>query len=159
MIPDTPGFAAAAAGAARKPGIPSPLSDYHTKDDLTRRPAAPAGALDAHLAGLDERRRQIAVALHYDRANPSLPRVTASGTGGVAAQILTAAFAAGIKVREDADLAEILAAVEVDSEIPLEALAAVAEILSYVYRANGAATEPASHPASPGSAGPAGDGR
>jgi len=32
-------------------------------------------------------------------------------------------------------LAEILAAVEVDSIVPLEALAAVAEILSYVYRA------------------------
>lgn len=102
--------------------------------DLHRGPSA----LDAHLAGLDERRRQIAVALHYDRANPSLPRVVASGHGGVAEQILNAAFAAGVKVREDADLAEILAAVEVDSEIPLEALAAVAEILSYVYRANGA---------------------
>lgn len=143
------------------------MSDSHAKDDLTRRPpAGPAGssgagtgALNAHLAGLDERRRQIAVALHYDRANPALPRVTASGTGAVAAQILTAAFAAGVKVREDADLAEILAAVEVDSEIPLEALAAVAEILSYVYRANGAATEPASHPASAGPGGSAGDGR
>ncbi len=41
-----------------------------------------------------------------------------------------------MRVRADADLAEILAAVEVDSEIPLQALAAVAEILSYVYRAN-----------------------
>jgi flagellar biosynthesis protein len=95
--------------------------------------------LEAHVAGLDERRRQIAIALHYDRANPSLPRVVASGQGSVAQQILNAAFAAGVKVREDADLAEILAAVEVDSEIPLEALAAVAEILSYVYRTNSAA--------------------
>ena len=34
----------------------------------------------------------------------------------------------------DADLAEILATIEIESEIPLEALAAVAEILSYVYR-------------------------
>lgn len=101
------------------------------------RPAR-ASALEAHLAGLDERRRQIAVALHYDERNGRLPRVTATGTGAVAEQILAAAFAAGVKVREDADLAEILAAVEVDSEIPLEALAAVAEILSYVYRANGA---------------------
>ena len=31
---------------------------------------------------------------------------------------------------------EVLAAVDVESEIPLEAFAAVAEILSYVYRAN-----------------------
>ncbi len=38
-------------------------------------------------------------------------------------------------MRTDPDLAEILRAVEVDSEVPLEALAAVAEILSYIYRA------------------------
>ncbi len=51
--------------------------------------------------------------------------------------ILAPAFANGVKVREDADLAEILAAVEVDTEIPLEAFTAVAEILAYVYRSNG----------------------
>ena len=39
-------------------------------------------------------------------------------------------------MREDADLAEVLTAIDVDSEIPIEAFAAVAEILSYVYRAN-----------------------
>ena len=64
------------------------------------------------------------------------PRVTAAGRGALAEQILEIAFARGVKVREDAELAEILAAIEVDSEVPVEALAAVAEILSYVYRAN-----------------------
>lgn len=54
----------------------------------------------------------------------------------MARQILEIAFARGIKAREDADLAEVLAAIDVDSEIPLTALAAVAEILSYVYRAS-----------------------
>jgi flagellar biosynthesis protein len=77
------------------------------------------------------------VALGYDPESGRAPTVLASGRGSVAEQILAIAFAQGIKVREDADLAEILAAVDVDSEIPLEALAAVAEILSYVYRANG----------------------
>jgi flagellar biosynthesis protein len=115
------------------------LSTRRTDDVSPGQPGESARTpLSAHVAGLDERRRQIAVALHYDKTAPSLPRVVASGTGGVAEQILAAAFAAGVKVREDADLAEILAAVEVESEIPLEALAAVAEILSYVYRANGA---------------------
>ncbi|WP_240002304.1 EscU/YscU/HrcU family type III secretion system export apparatus switch protein [Oleisolibacter albus] len=74
----------------------------------------------------------------------ALPRIVASGRGAVADQILELAFANGVKVREDADLAEILAAIEIDSEIPVEAIAAVAEILAYVYRANGrlrAATE------------------
>ena len=39
-------------------------------------------------------------------------------------------------MREDAELADILSLIDVDSEIPLEAFAAVAEILAYVYRAN-----------------------
>ncbi len=65
------------------------------------------------------------------------PKVIAAGRGSVAEQILALAFANGIKVREDADLAELLSAVDIDSEIPLEAFTAVAEILSYVYRANG----------------------
>jgi flagellar biosynthesis protein len=91
--------------------------------------------------------RQIAVAVK-DRAAPGTPgedqpdragrpRVVAKGHGKLAEQILAIAFERGIKVRSDADLAEILAAVDVDSEIPLEALAAVSEILSYVYRCNG----------------------
>lgn len=82
--------------------------------------------------------QDIAVALGHDRAGGDLPRVIAAGKGAVARQILEIAFARGIKVREDADLAEVLAAVEVDSEIPLAAFAAVAEILSYVYRAQSA---------------------
>ena len=60
--------------------------------------------------------------------------MVASGRGALAEQILRIAFDRGVKVRNDADLAEILATIEVESEIPLEALAAVAEILSYVYR-------------------------
>jgi flagellar biosynthesis protein len=75
--------------------------------------------------------RQVAVALHQGVA--SAPRVVAKGHGKLAEQILNIAFERGVKVRTDADLAEILAAVEVDSEVPLPALAAVAEILSYVY--------------------------
>lgn len=66
----------------------------------------------------------------------TLPRVVASGRGAVAEQILQIAWANDIKVREDTDLVEILSAIDLDSEIPVEAIAAVAEILSYVYRAN-----------------------
>ena len=39
-------------------------------------------------------------------------------------------------MREDADLAELLSAADIDSEIPVEAFIAVAEILRYVYIAN-----------------------
>lgn len=77
-----------------------------------------------------------AVALGYERGVDDAPRVLATGKGAIAEQILSIAYAQGIKVRQDADLLEILSTIEVDSAIPLEAFAAVAEILSYVYAAN-----------------------
>lgn len=82
-------------------------------------------------------RRQVAVALKHDKDQPGLPRIVASGHGALAEKILSLAFETGVKVREDAELAEILAVLDVESEIPLEAISAVAEILAYVYRANG----------------------
>ena len=82
--------------------------------------------------------KRTAVALHYQPVDAySAPKVVASGRGWVAEKILEVAFANGIKVREDADLAEILAAVDLDEEIPVEAFIAVDEILRYVYAANG----------------------
>ncbi len=82
-------------------------------------------------------RPDAAVALKYDRGTDPAPRVTAAGRGAVARQILELAFAHGIAVREDPDLAELLAELEVNSVIPLPAFAAVAEILAYLYRLNG----------------------
>ncbi len=79
---------------------------------------------------------QVAVALTTGEETEGQPRIVASGRGVVARQILEIAIANGLKVREDADLAEILSAIDIDSDIPLEAFAAVAEILSYIYRAN-----------------------
>jgi flagellar biosynthesis protein len=79
---------------------------------------------------------QVAVALRHERGHNHTPRIVASGRGAIAEQILAVAFAEGVKVRQDADLAEVLSALDVGSEIPLETFAAVAEILSYVYRAN-----------------------
>ncbi len=97
-------------------------------------------------SGHKDREKTLAVALRKDAETDMAPRVVASGSGAVAEQILEIAFASGVKVREDADLVELLSALDVDSEVPLEALAAVAEILAYVYRANGA-LPPAPEPA------------
>jgi flagellar biosynthesis protein len=91
---------------------------------------------DSNLKPPPPEERAISVALKEDTKGRA-PRVIAAGRGTVAEQILALAFANGVKVREDADLAELLSAVDLDSEIPLEAFTAVAEILSYVYRANG----------------------
>lgn len=64
------------------------------------------------------------------------PTVLASGTGFLADRIVEEAFKAGVAVRTDVDLVEILSATEVGEEIPIEAFVAVAEILGYVYERN-----------------------
>lgn len=86
---------------------------------------------------LKKPKRLTAVALKDGDAEGVLPTITAAGRGKIAEQILQIAHENGIKVRTDADLAEILAKIELESPIPSEAFMAVAEILSYVYRANG----------------------
>jgi len=81
----------------------------------------------------------VAVALGPEagpKAGVAPARVVAHGRGRIAEQILEVAFAHGVKVRQDADLAQLLAALDIDSPIPLEAFAAVAEILIYVHQAN-----------------------
>lgn len=78
----------------------------------------------------------LAVALSYTPNQDQAPHLVAKGQGWLARQIVEIAEANGIEVREDADLVEILSQVDVDSEIPLEAFALVAEILSYVYEKN-----------------------
>ncbi len=82
--------------------------------------------------------RQTAVSIKDRSAERQVPQVVAAGRGKIAEKILQLAFENDIKVKEDAPLAEMLAAVELDSPIPTEAFMAVAEILYYVYRANGA---------------------
>ena len=82
-------------------------------------------------------KRQVAVALKDGTNKGEAPVISAAGRGKIAEKILELAFANGIKVREDSALAEMLAKIELDSPIPSEAFMAVAEILSYVYRANG----------------------
>jgi len=82
-------------------------------------------------------KRMTAVALKDRSAEGLVPQVTAAGRGAVAQKILEIAFQNGVKVREDANLAELLAKFELDSPIPTEALMAVGEILAYVYQANG----------------------
>jgi len=84
----------------------------------------------------DTRRPPVAVALTYEFNRPHLPRIVASGRGAIAERILSIAQESGIPVREDADLATLLAAVEIDSEIPAEAMIAVAEILAQIFLLN-----------------------
>jgi flagellar biosynthesis protein len=79
------------------------------------------------------------VAIEDGAEGTELPKITAAGRGKIAEQILQLAYENGVNVREDGALAEMLATIELDSPIPSEAFMAVAEVLSYVYRANGEA--------------------
>lgn len=82
-------------------------------------------------------KRQTAVAIKERKSSAEAPTITASGYGTMAEKILALAFENDVKVREDSALAEMLAKLDEDSPIPSEAFMAVAEILSYVYRADG----------------------
>ncbi|GAB5388201.1 MAG: hypothetical protein Alpg2KO_11690 [Alphaproteobacteria bacterium] len=85
-------------------------------------------------------RRAATVALGRDMADR--PEVRASARGRLAERMLELAFAHDVKVREDAELAEMLAALDEDADIPTEALIPIAEIFSYLYRLNGEADVP-----------------
>lgn len=78
----------------------------------------------------------VAVALKYDAKKDQAPRVAAKGKGPIAEQIIKVAEEHGVTIRKDESLVEILAKLDIDSIIPLEAYSAVAEILNYVYRNN-----------------------
>jgi flagellar biosynthesis protein len=91
----------------------------------------------AREAAAKSREDTVAVALGYKPERDSAPTVLASGRGPIAEQILEVARARGIHVQEDADLVQLLRVLELGSEIPVAAFAAVAEILIYMYRANG----------------------
>lgn len=75
-----------------------------------------------------------AAALAYRSGRDSAPKVIAAGKGRIAEKILTTARAAGVPIREDPGLAEILSRLDPGEEIPPETYRAVAEILAFLYR-------------------------
>ncbi len=77
-------------------------------------------------------KRQLAVALRYNEDKEAAPR----GSGKTAQKILEIAQEQNIPVREDPDLIEALAKLDVGSLIPTELYPAVAEVLAFVYRQN-----------------------
>ena len=97
-----------------------------------------------------ETKEAMAVALAHERRSGRPPKVVAGGRGRIAEQILAIAFAQGVPVREDADLAQLLTSIDIDSEIPAEVFAAVAEILTYVYQVNNLTDDAEANPTNEG---------
>jgi flagellar biosynthesis protein len=82
-----------------------------------------------------------AVALRYNPEKEKAPRVIGKGLGLVAEQILELAREHNIPIHEDRDLVEVLAKLDPGQEIPSETYLIVAEILSFIYKANEAASK------------------
>ena len=76
-----------------------------------------------------------AVALHYDGENA--PRVTAKGSGALAEQIIALAKEHGIPIQENPPLLELLASLDLGTEIPPALYLAVAEVIAFAYLLNG----------------------
>jgi flagellar biosynthesis protein len=74
-----------------------------------------------------------AAALKYEQGAEGAPRVVAAGAGLIADKIVEIAREQGVAIREDPALAEALARLELEQEIPPELFAAVAEVLVWAY--------------------------
>ena len=83
---------------------------------------------------LDEESR-VAVALLYDKIRS--PKVIAKGRDSLADSIVAIAEAAEVPITEDHLLAETLAKLELNAEIPESLFRSVAVILAWVYRLQG----------------------
>ncbi len=77
-----------------------------------------------------------AVALRYEPGKDSAPRITAKGQGSVAEKIIEIAQEAGVPIKEQADLVEILSRLDLNAEIPPETYVIVAKILAWVHELN-----------------------
>jgi len=79
---------------------------------------------------------QRAVALRYDPEEDPAPVLVAKGKGYLAERIVKLAREHGIYVHPDANLVELLMAVELAETIPPQLYRVVAKVLAMVYRVN-----------------------
>ncbi len=77
-----------------------------------------------------------AVALRYEPGKDQAPKITAKGQGTVAEKIIEIARKAGVPVKEQADLVEILSKLDLNAEIPPDTYVVVAKILAWVHELN-----------------------
>lgn len=86
---------------------------------------------------MNDKQMKRAAAIKYDQAKNMAPRVVAKGKGLIAEQIVQVARENDVPLHEDPNLANVLEAMELESEIPAELYRAVAEVLVFIYRLNG----------------------
>jgi flagellar biosynthesis protein len=79
---------------------------------------------------------QRAVALRYNDEHDATPKVIAKGSGSMAERIIRIAHERNVPVRQDPDMLQMLAGIDVMQPIPPRLFQAVAEILLYIYQMN-----------------------
>ncbi len=83
---------------------------------------------------MTRREPKAAVAVKYSEDEDNAPRIVAKGWGSIAEKIIQIAEAHNVQTYKDKELAQLLAALDVDFEIPTELYYAVAEVLVFIYR-------------------------
>lgn len=79
------------------------------------------------------RRDKKATALSYDQKVDVSPKVTATGRGLIAEEIIERAKEHDVPIVEDESLVELLSTLEINETIPPELYEAVAEVFAFVY--------------------------
>ena len=79
---------------------------------------------------------KLAAALKYDREKDLAPKLVAKGRGYLAEKIIELARKAGVPLKSDPSLVQILCRLDMDEQIPGELYRAVAEILAFIYTMN-----------------------
>lgn len=82
-----------------------------------------------------------AAAISYDVNKDIAPKLVANGKGLVAEAIIKLAKEHGIPVRKDKNLMMILSSLEINEIIPIEAYAAMVEILKAIDKYNNSSKE------------------
>jgi len=77
-----------------------------------------------------------AVALKYDKDEDNAPKLVAKGKDYIAEKIIEIAKENRVPIYPDRDLVQVLEALDLDFEIPVELYRAVAEVLVFVYDLN-----------------------
>ena len=109
--------------------------------NMKKKPVSPAlvrksKKLKRHLDELDlpERQHIKAIAVKYQAGKDKAPKIVASGRGVVAEKILHLAEEHKIPFFEDPSLTDLLAKLELNSDVPPEMYTLVAEVLAFVYQ-------------------------
>lgn len=78
--------------------------------------------------------RKKATALQYDQLQNNAPKISATGQGLIAENIIEKAKENNIPILEDPSLVELLSKLNINETIPEELYHAVAEVFAFVYQ-------------------------